>query len=192
MPDPPIRESDTERSSVHEASFELRHPEHFRRCSWCGSVHPGDLLIARASGQIKHVDRSVDRKYGWPHKIYVDIADQLGQLDWLGGSSSDMSDEEMARYSRESGGWKRVGDLTPEERTAVGADRLGRYKVVGVGVRSVHHGKFYSVHTLEPFLDDQERDQLFAMVGYTFEWASESPVDSRIRWYPYNYGSQPA
>lgn len=43
--------------------------ETFRSCSYCGSIHPEDLVTlleagAKASG--------ADWKYGWPHKFYVD------------------------------------------------------------------------------------------------------------------------
>lgn len=40
----------------------------YRTCSWCGSLHPEDLLkILEAGG---HLDVA-DWKYGWPHKFYV-------------------------------------------------------------------------------------------------------------------------
>lgn len=40
----------------------------FRTCSYCGSIHPEDLLIALNAGA-----RLIgsDWKYGWPHKFYI-------------------------------------------------------------------------------------------------------------------------
>ena len=90
-----------------EDAFEERRNEGFRRCSYCGSVHPLDLLKARDEGRIGKVDRSVDWKYGWPHKIYVDV--------------------------------------------------------------NGHFAKFYSIHTCEPWLANEERKRLFEFVGYSFE-----------------------
>lgn len=42
----------------------------FRTCSYCGSIHPGDLFAA-ASRHTLTFDMA-DWKYGWPHKFYVD------------------------------------------------------------------------------------------------------------------------
>jgi hypothetical protein len=43
--------------------------EPFRRCSYCGSVHPEDLLRLIEGGASLH---GADWKYGWPHKFYVE------------------------------------------------------------------------------------------------------------------------
>lgn len=43
----------------------------FRCCSYCGSIHPLDLLRYMERGQAD-VSGS-DWKYGWPHKFYVDV-----------------------------------------------------------------------------------------------------------------------
>ena len=40
----------------------------FRTCSYCGSVHPEDLLKQIQGGATLH---RTDFKYGWPHKFYV-------------------------------------------------------------------------------------------------------------------------
>lgn len=42
--------------------------EPFRRCSYCGSIHPEDLIAALDAGA--QLGGS-DWKYGWPHKFYV-------------------------------------------------------------------------------------------------------------------------
>lgn len=42
--------------------------ESFRTCSYCGSVHPEDLL--RLLGEGARLGGS-DWKYGWPHKFYL-------------------------------------------------------------------------------------------------------------------------
>lgn len=40
-----------------------------RSCSYCGSIHPGDLARQlREAGTLSEADR----KYGWPHKFYLE------------------------------------------------------------------------------------------------------------------------
>lgn len=59
--------------SWHAKGVKL-HPENddvpaFRSCSYCGSMHPEDLVAALNAGA--RLGGS-DWKYGWPHKFYVD------------------------------------------------------------------------------------------------------------------------
>jgi hypothetical protein len=42
--------------------------QNFRTCSYCGSIHPDDLLTFLKQGAQMH---GADWKYGWPHKFYV-------------------------------------------------------------------------------------------------------------------------
>jgi hypothetical protein len=41
----------------------------YRTCSYCGSIHPEDLLAALAAGAELH---GADWKLGWPHKFYIE------------------------------------------------------------------------------------------------------------------------
>jgi hypothetical protein len=41
----------------------------FRSCSYCGSIHPEDLLKVIEQGATLG---GADWKYGWPHKFYID------------------------------------------------------------------------------------------------------------------------
>jgi len=43
--------------------------EPFRRCSYCGSIHPEDLIRLLGEGATLN---GADWKYGWPHKFYVE------------------------------------------------------------------------------------------------------------------------
>ena len=58
----------------------------YRSCSYCGSIHPDDLLTAVGSGATLH---GADWKYGWPHKLYVeDIPNPIaGQTIKIGASN---------------------------------------------------------------------------------------------------------
>lgn len=43
--------------------------ETFRRCNYCGSMHPEDFVKAMEAGATTEV---ADMKYGFPHKLYLD------------------------------------------------------------------------------------------------------------------------
>jgi hypothetical protein len=52
------------------AAFSWRERDGRRHCSYCGSLHPEDLLAALDAGGTLG---GSDWKYGWPHKFYVRI-----------------------------------------------------------------------------------------------------------------------
>jgi len=60
--------------------------ETYRTCSYCGSIHPEDLLRVLTEGATLG---GSDWKYGWPHKFYVyNIPNPVsGQLRRSGGIS---------------------------------------------------------------------------------------------------------
>lgn len=43
----------------------------WRSCDYCGSIHPEDVLTIAETYPIRV--ELADRKYGWPHKVYIDI-----------------------------------------------------------------------------------------------------------------------
>lgn len=49
-----------------------------RTCSFCGSIHPEDLMRALDSGATLEC---ADWKYGWPHKFYV-TGGNVGHAKW--------------------------------------------------------------------------------------------------------------
>lgn len=58
----------------------------FRKCGYCGSIQPQDLLDAiRAGARLE----CADLKYGWPHKFYVEGIPnpQAGKIVECGSSS---------------------------------------------------------------------------------------------------------
>jgi hypothetical protein len=56
----------------------------FRTCSYCGSIHPEDLLRVLDAGATMH---GADWKYGWPHKFYLENVPNryAGQIRRMGG-----------------------------------------------------------------------------------------------------------
>lgn len=58
------------------ADFEdVKYPRYYpwRRCDYCGSIHPEDLLTISKEFAGKLRPELADQKYGWPHKVYVTI-----------------------------------------------------------------------------------------------------------------------
>jgi hypothetical protein len=108
-------------------------PQVFRTCSYCGSIHPEDLLEAlRAGARLS----SSDWKYGWPHKFYVDGIPNtnIGQPAGLisGSVRKDQRAEMEQRYAGR--------DIRFEE-TEYGL-RYRVYEPEG----ATTHGKFYTLH----------------------------------------------
>jgi hypothetical protein len=60
--------------------------EPFRSCSYCGSIHPEDLIKLIEAGATMH---GADWKYGWPHKFYVEKIPNphAGKVVEMGSSS---------------------------------------------------------------------------------------------------------
>lgn len=152
---------------------EPRHTEHFRRCSFCGSVHPEDLAV-EPLWQAKWADQ----KYGWPHKFYVDIPnhrpDQLYAIGW----ASRFEESDRAK------GYTPFEELTEEQLAIVERDRSG-YNEPGTGVyfgtRPNHFGKFYTIHLNDPNISDDVKETIQRKSGLRIEFK-----DSRIHWQAYN------
>lgn len=143
--------------------------EHFRRCGYCSSIHPQDLIAAMDAGQVDHLDMA-DWKYGWPHKVYLDVlTENAGQLHWLGGTSGGRkppTDDELRDR-----GMIPTRHLTRAERAAckMSGVKPDDYHGHTIGTRAKHHAKFYTVHMTEPWLTEPERELLARRVGYRIE-----------------------
>lgn len=63
---------DSDPQAVRFGAGEWRPPtagRSFRSCSYCGSIHPGDLMGLVDLHEVRL--ESADQKYGWPHKFYI-------------------------------------------------------------------------------------------------------------------------
>lgn len=71
----------------------------FRHCSYCGSMHPFDLIELLEASKIKL--SGSDWKYGWPHKFYID---GLGGLKlwgkWYNKHLYDLDGELFAKLAK--------------------------------------------------------------------------------------------
>jgi hypothetical protein len=116
----------------------------FRTCSYCGSIHPGDLL--KYLGEGAHLEGS-DWKYGWPHKFYV-----RGIPNPLAGKQVAVGSESYPIYACSMCGEEKSGkDSRPSE--PCGCCDAARWivkrredkKIMGDAPKETF-AKFYNIH----------------------------------------------
>lgn len=146
---------------------EPRDGEHFRRCSFCGSVSPDDL----AAEPVWRPEWA-DRKYGWPHKFYVDIPNRNPDRLYCVGTQS-------GGDAPRGPAWVAVEDFTEEQRAIVDRDRMTSDRLVAAhfGTRPNHHGKFYTVHLSDPAIDPAVKADIERRSGIAFTF-----TDGRVSW----------
>jgi hypothetical protein len=125
----------------------------FRTCSYCGSIHPEDLIEALRAGASLG---GADWKYGWPHKFYVDKIPNpnVGQLvrrtstSIAGAEPTAAERESMARWAKSPGSEVHVvaNGFSPHD----GSPRYSLAVFEPDGATT--HGKWYNEHLkdLEP------------------------------------------
>lgn len=118
----------------------------YRSCGYCGSIHPDDLLGYIERGEVGRAEMA-DRKYGYPHKVYVDVANPLsGQL--VSRSSSSEPDGKGG-YTETYGDPRPDGPYTP--------------------------AKFYTRHLIG--LDDERLSTLATWIESATGWRFERRAD---------------
>lgn len=91
-----------QRPTCHDGDYRLKAPfsltpvewrpaasRGFRSCSFCGCIHPEDLIKALEEGATLE---AADWKYGWPHKFYVS-GGKVGHAKWYNDHLLDLSPE---------------------------------------------------------------------------------------------------
>lgn len=110
----------------------------YRTCSYCGSIHPADLVKAIEAGATMH---GADWKYGWPHKFYMEKVPNpaVGHpVCYMSGSSypsKEEAEQEGGKYLR-AGREVRVTEFAP-----------GRWEFkLFEPANAFTHAKWYNVH----------------------------------------------
>jgi hypothetical protein len=137
-----------------------RGAEHFRRCSFCGSIHPADLA-AEPTWRAEWADQ----KYGWPHKFYVDIPNRDPSALFVTSAQSGGPADRPAPVSDEYTQWVAWKDLSRAQRKIVKrdgwrADKDDHSDYYGFGTRSSHFAKFYTIHLADPAIGDEAKDAI--------------------------------
>jgi hypothetical protein len=182
-----------------------RRGDYFRTCSFCGCIHPEDLApeIAppgpcRICGQVgwEACFRSrpehpydpgsayaswADRKYGWPHKFYVEglRPRDPSLLHCTGhGSGGDGS-------APDHGGWVAAKDLTRAQKRIIKAGGMsagghfdGWYQFAA---RTSLHAKFYTVHLADPAIGQDVKDAIQRASGLRLTFTD----DGKVGWEPW-------
>lgn len=218
-----------------------RGAEHFRRCSFCGGIHPEDLAAETAgdgtcrvcaqqgweacfrnqecadikagvrSGELAVGDEErarvlamadehpydpggwyaswADRKYGWPHKFYVNgVVNRHPEILRIITACSQRQWDEAQRALAEgrpafgvSPGckWYAVSDIPGG--TDMSGWRLedGHYSHVGLGSDKEHFVKFYTIHLADPAVSQDAKDIIQRVSGLAFEFTAEGRVSWR-------------
>jgi hypothetical protein len=143
--------------------WQIRGAEHFRRCSYCGSLHPADL--AAAGGRVDWADQ----KYGWPHKFYIDVPNRDPEAVHCVGSYRGPLDQ-----MRE--GWVPAAELTRAQQEIVRRDGMvladDWATAYTFGTRPYHHGKFYTAHLADPDLEPGIKAAVEDLCGLRFTFST--------------------
>lgn len=153
-------------------TWRSRGGEPFERCTYCGSIKPEDLAALPG-----FLAEWADRKYGWPHKFYVDVPNPDTSAQFCTGSTN----------RRPFGdGWVPTEELTPEQHDILlrdGWSAADPGKAYLFGPRASFHAKFYTVHLSDPTVDPAVKERIETLSGlrFTFE-------DGKVAWGPVIHG----
>jgi hypothetical protein len=157
-----------------------RDGEHFRTCSYCGSIHPADLAAEIERGLPQRGEfpnpHWADAKYGWPHKQYVDIPNRAPERKFIvSATNTSTPPNSPAAYS-----WIPSGEIPPDVVTNGWRDVAEHYTWVALGTRATHHAKFYTTHLADPQISAEVLEQIQRASGRRFRFE-----DGRVSWGPY-------
>ena len=133
----------------------------FRQCTYCGAIHPGDMLAFLKDGVVNSF-HDADWKYGWPHKFYFDVPNPFAGEPRRCGSMI-----------------KAVGEVPDEHDRKQYIDWVlvnGRWEgEMIMPAPDTTPAKFYATHLQD--VDDDLLDEIarhiFARTGITFKKDSE-------------------
>lgn len=139
-------------------------------CDYCGSLHPATLAAALRQGARGHW---ADRKYGWPHKFYV---------EGIPNPFAGMPNSTMSRgYGAESPEPQEPGPWVKLRHGFSSSDGSPQHAWHQVGQEQpTVHGKFYTVHLQDATPED--RDTIERAMGLNFVFQT----DGRVGWKPYS------
>jgi hypothetical protein len=179
-----------------------RRGEFFRTCSFCGCIHPEDLAPeitpagpCRICGEVgwEACFRSrpehpytpgsayaswADRKYGWPHKFYVEglkprdpsLLHCIGHGSGGGGGGR----------KPDGGDWVAAADLTRAQKRIIRDDGMhAGEKFDGwylFAPRASLHAKFYTIHLADPAVSQDVKDKIQQASGLRFTFTDDGKV----------------
>lgn len=145
------------------------HGQHYRTCSYCGSIHPEDLAAEAA-----WTAEWADAKYGWPHKFYVAVPNREPAQRFITGASTG-TPSGLAGSE-----WIRPDDLPADVNTEGWSGLSETYQWVSIGTRPTHHAKFYTAHLADPAVNPEALETIQRVSGLRFRFH-----DGRVGWEPF-------
>ncbi|MGW4757740.1 hypothetical protein [Streptomyces chartreusis] len=140
--------------------------EHYRTCSYCGSIHPEDL----AAESEWHAEWA-DPKYGWPHKFYIAVPNQQPEQLFITGATTGTPTGLAGAV------WIRATVIPDDVNTEGWQDVAERYQWVSIGTRPAHHAKFYTAHLADPASNPAALEAVQRTSGLRFRFH-----DGRVHW----------
>lgn len=166
--------------------------ESFRRCSYCGSIHPEDLLRVLADGARMH---GSDWKYSWPHKFYVEVPNRVNpEVEVaIGHDSRNVPGKPCPRCCNADGTVKPEYAGPDGDRCGACYGRREEIKRTPImGTIETFHAKWYNVHLHDDF-DVEARvavtEALEKHSGIQFEIVRENG-EERLRYRAPSFGYQ--
>lgn len=136
----------------------------FRTCSYCGCIHPDDLIVALKAGAKL---QGADLKYGWPHKFYVDSIPSTNKgalvkkISASGFKSEQAARDDGAKYLKD-GFQIQVKSTTAPDHATQTFKETGYFEyAILEPAGDLTHGKWYNDH-----LKDCNDEQLKTLSGY--------------------------
>ncbi len=139
-----------------------------RGCGYCGSMHPADLVAALNAGATLD---PADRKYGWPHKFYVNkVPNPHAGMPESRSSTSHPKQEEI-----DAGKWIEI----PDGFDRITGKPVTRWTEAPKPAAGTTWGKFYTLHLMDASPED--KDAIERAVGMRINFTD----DGKVGWAPY-------
>jgi hypothetical protein len=162
------------------------HP--FRTCGYCGCIHPEDL----AKTQNWYASWA-DRKYGWPHKFYVEnlVNPEPDKLFIIGSSNGNEAPGHAGDAT-----WVRYADMTDDQAEVALAEGYGPISLLGsikgkknpdwllFGHRPTLFAKFYTEHLADTEIEDDVKDLIMRRSDLWINFNADG--SDGLRWQRYS------
>lgn len=192
---------------------EPRYGDFFRTCSFCGCIHPEDLVAEPAasgpkapcmrcggegweacfrsqagSGEEFHSYNPggwhaswADRKYGWPHKFYVEgLYPRDPKLLHCTGHASHVAVGSGSSWGSPDSGVA-AGDLTEAQKEIIRKDGMnasGKFEgIYQFTPKHTLHAKFYTTHLADPRVSEEIKAKIASVSGLAFRFEG-----GRVSW----------
>lgn len=151
------------------------HGEHYRTCSYCGSINPVDLME-----EPNWTAQWADQKYGFPHKWYADIPNRTPAQRFAISACHGEEPYNLVHVS-DKDAWIRASEIPEDVNTEGWRDIENDYQWVLLGTRAYHNAKFYTRHYTDPIIPTEVKEDLMRRSGLRIDFTA-----TEVRWAPWS------